>query len=1268
MASPTPEPSTGAAEPLFVGSSEVARLMRQMDWAQTPVGAVQAWPHSVRALIRMMLTSRYAMWMGWGPDLTFFYNDAYARMTLGGKHPWALGRQAREVWAEIWPDIGPRIEHVLATGEATWDQGLLLFLERSGFTEETYHTFSYSPLHGDDGAVAGMFCVVTEETDRIIDERRLDLLRELGVHLGRSQSAEDIWRASHASLADNACDLTFTLVYLCDDEGTSLSLASTTNVPPGHSSARASLDADGDLWPLHSILEGVESRRLVDLPPSIEWPTGPWPRPASRAILIAIPQQGQTRPAGVFIAGLNPYRPVDAAYESFVTLYVGQLAAALANVQAYAAEHRRAEVLAELDRAKTTFFSNISHELRTPLTLMLAPIAEALAAEQPALRGPALELVHRNGLRLRRLVNGLLDFSRIEAGRMRARFEPINLELFTAGLASSFESVMTRAGLRLVVDIEPGTEPTYVDRDMWEKIVLNLVSNAFKFTNSGQVIVSLRRQDATMVLQVRDTGTGIPTHELPHIFDRFHRVEGARGRTQEGTGIGLALVQELVKLHGGSVEVSSLEGIGTTFTVAVPCGTRHLPPGQISPSPPMEASPAVADALVGEAALWIADDTEPAVGTGEGTVPARSAAARILLADDNADMRAYLGQLLGARWAVDVAPDGEAALDRIRRQRPDLVVTDVMMPRLDGFGLLEAIRRDDTLRDLPVMMLSARAGEEAHVEGFQAGADDYLVKPFTARELMARVEAQLLRARIRSVENENRQRMAQVFMHAPVGIAILRGPTHVYELANPPYLEFVDRHAVIGRPIREVLPELEGQGIFELLDRVYATGEPYVGRSRPLALKRGLEQRLEEVIFDFVYQPTVNAKGDVDSIVVVAFDVTALARARQEAEDANRAKDEFLAMLGHELRNPLAPILTALQLLRLRGTDVVERERSIIERQVRHLMALVDDLLDVSRITRGKLRLTRVLTELSEAVAKGIEQASPLLEQHQHDLTVDVSTTGLTVMGDPERLAQIVSNLLTNAAKYTLAGGRIQVSGWREGDEVVLSVRDSGIGIDAQTLPQIFDLFTQDRQALDRAHGGLGLGLAIVRSLVMLHDGSVGAYSEGPGCGSEFVVRLPHVARAEPRAATRAAPRAPSTGLRVLVVDDNKDAALLLCEALAQAGHESFSAHDGPAALQAVSELRPSVALVDIGLPVMDGFEVARQLRANKSTQSMRLIAVTGYGQEHDRQRTAAAGFDAHLVKPVDLEQVFEALAAGQDGHTRTDRARRMDNGLPAGE
>jgi PAS domain S-box-containing protein len=370
-------------------------------------------------------------------------------------------------------------------------------------------------------------------------------------------------------------------------------------------------------------------------------------------------------------------------------------------------------------------------------------------------------------------------------------------------------------------------------------------------------------------------------------------------------------------------------------------------------------------------------------------------------------------------------------------------------------------------------------------------------------------------------------------------------------------------------------------------------------------------------------------------------------RLLEAAEAANRAKDEFLAMLGHELRNPLAPILTALHVMKLKHDGSSERERTIIERQVTHLTRLVDDLLDVSRIARAKVALKHEYVEISEVVRRAVEVASPLLEQRTHTLVLEVPRQDLLVNGDVARLTQVVSNLLSNACKYTAPGGRIKISASARDDAVVLSVQDNGIGMTPDVLPHVFDLFVQGRQAIDRAQGGLGLGLSIVKSLVERHGGSVSAHSDGLERGSEFIVRLP---QAHPNSAIeQSAPNPPSSepepagrGLKVLVVDDNEDAAEMLGCALSLQGCDVRVAHDGPSALNLASD-RFDAALLDIGLPVMDGYELAARLKELPHWANTRLIAVTGYGQDSDRKRALSVGFHEHLVKPVGFE-VLQAL------------------------
>ena len=540
-------PGAGATAPeLFAGAGELGALMAGLDWPATPLGPVERWPRALVTAVRIVLTSRQPMFVWWGDELINLYNDAY-RSILGGKHPWALGQPASAVWQEIWDQTGPRAAYAMSSNEGTYDESLLLIMERNGYPEETHYTFSYSPVPNDEGGIGGIFCANTDDTDRIIGERQLDLLREVAARTADARTVTDACLRSAEALATNPRDLPFALIYLAASDRQALELACAAGVAP------ASALADTDRWP---IAEALETGQLVEvagerLPAGL--PTGAWGEPPGRVVVLPIAGSGDTGRMAVLVAGLNPYRLLDAGYRGFLSLLVGQIGAAIANSQAYEEERRRAEALAELDRAKTAFFSNVSHEFRTPLTLMLGPLQELLEVAElsPDARERAA-VARRNALRMQRLVNSLLDFSRLEAGRVEARFEPVDLAALTADLASTFRSAIERAGLELVVECAPLPEPAYVDRDMWEKIVLNLVSNAFKFTFDGRILVRTAPGSGEVTLTVSDTGTGIPAGDLPHVFERFRRVQNSRARTGEGTGIGLALVHELVKLHGGT--------------------------------------------------------------------------------------------------------------------------------------------------------------------------------------------------------------------------------------------------------------------------------------------------------------------------------------------------------------------------------------------------------------------------------------------------------------------------------------------------------------------------------------------------------------------------------------------------------------------------------------------------------------------------------------------------------------------------------------------
>ncbi|UDY37541.1 SpoIIE family protein phosphatase [Dermatobacter hominis] len=736
-----PELSTvGGLIPDRGASPEVAAALASVEWGSTELGEPAEWPPALRNIVDVVLGSRFSMWMGWGPELRFFYNDAYGRDTLGVKHPWALGKRASEVWAEIWDDIGPRLDHVLRTGDATWDEDLLLFLERSGFREETYHTFSYSPLV-DDADVVGVLCVVSEETERVIGTRRLGTLRRLASDIAGATGAEQAAAVLDVVLAENRADLPFALTYLYGPEDPTVAeLLSAGGHEPDGAFAPGRLNEDG-LWPIGRAASGLVVVDVDDVAGGMELPTGDWDVPPRQVALAPISEPGSDRPAGVLVAGLNPLRPFDGPYRDWVQLVAGQIAAAVSNLRAFEAERRRAEALAELDRAKTAFFTNISHEFRTPLTLLLGPLEELASTHRDQLApdvGDRLELAHRNALRLLKLVNALLDFARLESGRLEPDLRPTDLAARTTEIAGMFRSAIEAGGLDLRVDCTAIEGEVLVDVDMWELILTNLLSNAFKHTMDGEIAVTLRATGDRVLLDVEDTGVGIPAEEIPQLFGRFHRVVGAASRSHEGSGIGLSLVRELIDLHDGDVTVTSRPGIGTTFTVSMPL--LRPDPRSPAPVPPGTRRSRSVDAHLAEVRQW-AVGHEPPVPGAPATTPGDRR--RVLVVDDNADMRSYVTRLLGERYEVTTAVDGAEALASIERDRPDLVLSDVMMPGIDGLELVRRVRAMPDGRDLPMILLTARAGPESSGEGLDVGADDYLVKPFSADDLVARVSARL---------------------------------------------------------------------------------------------------------------------------------------------------------------------------------------------------------------------------------------------------------------------------------------------------------------------------------------------------------------------------------------------------------------------------------------------------------------------------------------------------------------------------------------------
>jgi PAS domain S-box-containing protein len=1152
-------------ESVFAGRGEMATRMRELDWSMTALGPVEQWPQALRTCVRLMLGSNYPMTIMWGPDLAYLYNDANVPV-VGTKHPWALGGKTREVYPEAWSFVGPLFDRVMTKGEASGTLADQLFvMHRKDYLEECYFAFSFSPVPDDSGRAGGVLTIVLETTERVLEDRRRRLLSDLASRTAGARTEDEVWRVCTETLGENRISLPFAFLY--------------ENRPSEHRAhlAGASVETDEalrppvidcrseNLWRLNPALakDGV----LIELGDRASGvPVPNWPDTPKEACVVPIRLGEYGEALGFLVAGIHPGRAFDDAYRQFMYRITEQITIGLASARAYEQERQRAEALAELDRAKTTFFSNVSHEFRTPLTLMLGPLDEVLPEANERLSSDHYELLvaaRRNGIRLLKLVNTLLDFSRIEAGRAQASYQQTDLTTFTTEIASAFDSAMKNAGLRFSVECKPIAELVYVDRDMWEKIVLNLLSNAYKFTFAGEVHLTLKPVAGAVKLQVRDTGVGIPEEHREQVFERFHRIESTQARTFEGTGIGLALVEELVKLHGGSVRLESAVGAGSTFTVTIPSGKEHLPAEHIHAPQSLVSSTVRAEAYIEEARRWSGDESGVAV---DGAKPGRrpSIASRpeskaagkrelMVVADDNADMRQYLTRLLSERYEVHAVADGLQALEATQRFRPVLVLADIMMPHLDGFGLLRAIREDSTLAGTPVILLSARAGEESRVEGLDADADDYLIKPFAARELLARVAANVKMSNLRRETAEREERMrseaelereklcaseerlaetsrlygelqqadaelqlqVQLLQQLPVSAWTLN-PDGTPDFVNQVWLEFAGQTLDFIRSHPEawmtaVHPEDREMAARSFWEGVHS-GQGFAFETRSLRARDGAYRRhLQQAVV------LRDAEGKVLKFVGTTTDIDDQKRAEEALRQAqgdlariNRVTTmgELTASLAHEINQPITGTITnANVVLRWLGQeqpdlDEVRAAVTRIRRDAQRAAEIVARIrsqfekssenlkaLDVSEMIGGTVALMR-----SEAVRYSISIRT--------ELAADLPE----IVGDRVQLQQVAMNLIVNSieAMKDFDGKREMIFRSQRADngQILVSVIDTGPGFPPQLAEQIFDPFFTTKPH------GTGMGLRISRSIVESHGGRLWAES-AVGRGATFHLSLP---------------------------------------------------------------------------------------------------------------------------------------------------------------
>ncbi|MFZ1160799.1 SpoIIE family protein phosphatase [Mycobacterium sp.] len=745
---------------------QMGRQFAEFDWTAHPLGSPQSWPVEVRAAVAMVLTSRFpiVLWLD-TEELFLIYNDAYISI-LGDRHPEALGQRGQYAWWDIWEPISPMLASVVATGEATWSYDLMLPMVTAGRRRERYFTFTYSPLIGDDGKTYGIFCPSFETTERVLSERRLHLLNAVASAVMDTNTIDDAANAAVAVCAEQPADVPFVAAYIGDPATPDVTLrCATPSVMPLLPPTLAKLTRSEAVPRTRSemqVIEDVAAR--IDGIHDVLADDCP-----DHALLLPL---GEGPVAGALLVGMNPLCPLNDQYVGFCQLLADQLSSAMASALSYEQQRQRADALAELDHAKTAFLTNVSHEFRTPLTLLLGPLDDALSESGPnTVLTDQLGTARRNAGRLQRLVDSLLDFSRIEAGRATAALVCTDVGALTSDIASSFSELCQRAGLELVVDCHSALAD--VDPGMWETVVLNLLSNAVKYTLTGSITVTVHSDSTLCRMMIRDTGVGIAEADLKRLGERFFRADSAHGRSVEGTGIGLSLVSGLVELQHGTIEFASELGRGTTVTIGLP---RSMD------GKPVDHSPAglLESPYVVEAGEWVTSRPASTPDAASASDPREL----VLIADDNADMRAHLERVLSAHWRTVVVADGQQGIEAARKLCPDAVVTDVMMPRMDGFEFVEAIRADPALAAIPVVMLSARAGAEAVSEGFSGGADDYLPKPFSSQDLIDRVAARLsaaARERASRRSSDARAREALAFAQLDAALQAAESSTAVVE-------------------------------------------------------------------------------------------------------------------------------------------------------------------------------------------------------------------------------------------------------------------------------------------------------------------------------------------------------------------------------------------------------------------------------------------------------------------------------------------------------
>jgi PAS domain S-box-containing protein len=1204
----------------FQGGGEMGELIRRFDWSKTPLGAVETWQDSLKIAVRNMLNSRFPMFIWWGDSLINIYNDGYAPI-LAKKHSDALGQPAGEIWGEIWSDLESQVQSVINDGIASWNEEVLLLLKRSGFAEETYFTWSYSPLTDDAGKIGGLFCACTEDTAKVLSRRRMQTLHAVSDKANQAAAPVEACQIAAKILEENPCDIAFALIYTIETaDETRADLCATTNIAAGTNASPYRINInENDLWNFSQVGETGEIQVLDNIQAKFgKLPGGAWTDAPVQAAVLPIKKAGGgggEMPNGFLVAGISPCLALDEEYRSFLELTAAQIATAISNAQAYQAEKKRTAALAELDRAKTELFSNVSHEFRTPLTLMLDNLEEVLNADGQLSENEReqIETAHRNSLRLLKLLNDLPDFTSLEKDANGYLFEPF-------------------AAKELPTQIELNLNLTRLHLENNKRLndILENLNDGFVALDRDFRITYVNRQGE--ILLNREAGD-----LLGKVFwDEFPTTIGTRFeeiyRRAMSEGISSSVI-DFYADHQRWYEVSSFptqNGITIFF--------RNITESHQAAESLRESEERFRNmADHAPVMVWV---TEP-----DGYCSYLSQS-----------WYEFTGQTpangLSFGWINATHPDD-------RQLAHDTFVA--ANEKREFFQVEYRLRRYDGVYRWAIDSAQPRFGENGKYLGYIGSVMDITER----KEAEEKLRDSEMRYRTLFNSIDEGFYISQIFFDEATGKPF----DYLFLEVNPSFEKLTGIKNAEGRLISELVPNLEPEW-FEIYGKVARTGEP-------ARFENGSEE-LDGRVFD-VYAFRIGEPHE-HKVAVIFNNITERKRSdrerqsllereqvlRRQAETANRLKDEFLATVSHELRTPLNAILgwsNMLQSGKATG-EIAARANQTIYRNAKSQAQLIEDLLDVSRIISGKLKFEPRPVELAAIVESAIDTLRPTAEAKSIELQTTLADEPFMISGDDQRLQQIVWNLVSNAVKFTPDGGRITVRLERVERNVQLTVTDTGKGIEAKFLPYLFERFRQEDASSTRRHGGLGLGLAIVRHLTELHGGTVSATSAGENQGSTFTLKLPLITvsgngRKKTADDKGDISREFSTtdladittpkqlmGVRLLLVDDEADTLEMLGTALRFEGAEVRLASSAAAAREVFRQWQPDIIVSDIAMPDEDGYSLIagiRELAPDRGGLTP-AVAMTAYVRVEDRIRVLSSGFQMYVPKPAEPQELIDAL------------------------